>query len=412
MHILWIKTELLHPVDKGGRIRTYQMLRALARLHEVTYLTLDDGTAAPDALARASEYCTRVEAVPFAPPPKGSVGFYTALLRNLVSPLPYAIARYEVPALRDRLRTLCSSTNVDVVVCDFLAPSINVPDDLGVPVVLFQHNVEAMIWERHAHVATHPLRKWYMGEQWRRMKRFEASECRRVDSVVAVSPQDAEVFRRDYGVTEVPDVPTGVDTDYFVRQPSVQRKPGTMVFTGSMDWMPNEDGIAWFVDSTLPHIRAAIPTAALTIVGRNPTAKVKALQSSDGSVTVTGSVPDVRPYLASHQLFIVPLRVGGGTRLKIYEGMTMGLPTVSTTIGAEGLPVLNGEHIVLADDPASFAHECIALLNDPARCEQMGTAADLYVRDQFGWDGVAKRFAEFCRAAIPVAPDSLSVMKA
>lgn len=412
MHILWIKTELLHPVDKGGRIRTYQMLRALARQHEVTYLTLDDGTAATDALARASEYCTRVEAVPFAPPPKGSVGFYTALLGNLLSQLPYAIARYEVPALRDRLRALCRSTNVDVVVCDFLAPSINVPDDLGVAVVLFQHNVEAMIWERHAHVATHPLRKWYMGEQWRRMKRFEASECRRVDSVVAVSPQDAEVFRRDYGVTEVPDVPTGVDTDYFVRQPSVQRKPGTMVFTGSMDWMPNEDGIAWFVDSILPRIRAAIPTAALTIVGRNPTAKVKALQSSDGSVTVTGSVPDVRPYLASHQLFIVPLRVGGGTRLKIYEGMTMGLPTVSTTIGAEGLPVQNGEHIVLADDPASFAHECVALLNDPARCEQMGTAADLYVRDQFGWDGVAKRFAEFCRAAIPAARDSLSVMKA
>jgi sugar transferase (PEP-CTERM/EpsH1 system associated) len=406
MHILWIKTELLHPVDKGGRIRTYQMLRALASQHEVTYVALDDGTAAPDALAKAREYCTRVEVVPFTPAVKGTLGFYSALLRNVVSPLPYAIARYEVPALRRRLRRLCREHKVDVVVCDFLAPSINVPDDLGVPVVLFQHNVEAMIWERHAQVATHPVKKAYMTEQWRRMKHFEAAECRRVTSVVAVSAQDAEVFRRDYGVAEVPDVPTGVDTDYFVRQPEVARTPGSMVFTGSMDWMPNEDGIGWFVEAILPRIRAAIPTATLTIVGRNPTPKVRALHAPDAGVSVTGSVPDVRPYLASHQLFIVPLRVGGGTRLKIYEGMTMGLPTVSTTIGAEGLPVVDGEHLVLADEPEAFAQACIALLNDPARSESMGNAADSYVREHFGWDGVAKRFAEFCQAAIPAVPAS------
>lgn len=412
MHILWIKTELLHPVDKGGRIRTYQMLRALARQHEVTYLTLDDGTAAPDAIARATEYCARVEVVPFTPPAKGSAGFYAALLGNLLSPLPYAIARYEVPALRERLRTICRERKVDVVVCDFLAPSINVPDDLGVPVILFQHNVEAMIWERHAQVATHPLKKAYMTEQWRRMKRFEAAECRRVSSVVAVSTQDADVFRRDYGVAVVPDVPTGVDTEYFVRQPDVVRKAGSMVFTGSMDWMPNEDGISWFVESILPKIRAQLPDATLTIVGRNPTAKVRALHAPAAGVTVTGSVPDVRPYLASHQLFIVPLRVGGGTRLKIYEGMTMGLPTVSTTIGAEGLPVVDGEHLVLADDPESFASACIALLRDPMQARAMGDAADGYVRQQFGWDGVARRFAEFCQAVIPAAPTSLTGMQA
>jgi polysaccharide biosynthesis protein PslH len=412
MHILWIKTELLHPVDKGGRIRTYQMLRALASQHEVTYVTLDDGTAAPDAMAKATEYCARVEVVPFAPPAKGSLGFYAALLGNLVSPLPYAIARYEVPALRERLRRICRERNVDVVVCDFLAPSINVPDDLGVPVVLFQHNVEAMIWERHAQVATHPVKKAYMTEQWRRMTRFEAAECRRVSSVVAVSAQDAEVFRRDYGVDEVPDVPTGVDTAYFVRQPQVARTPGSLVFTGSMDWMPNEDGIGWFVEAILPRIRSAVPDATLTIVGRNPTAKVRALHHPTAGVTVTGSVPDVRPYLASHQVFIVPLRVGGGTRLKIYEGMTMGLPTVSTTIGAEGLPVVDGAHLLLADDPESFANACVALIRDPARASAMGAAADVYVREHFGWDGVAKRFAEICQAAIPAAPASLLFSKA
>ena len=130
LHIVWIKTELLHPVDKGGRIRTYQMLRALARQHRLTYLALDDGTAAPDAVARATEYCERVEVVPFAPPAKGSPAFWLDLVRNLASPLPYAVAKYDVPALRERLRAIVARGDVDVVVCDFLAPSANVPDGL------------------------------------------------------------------------------------------------------------------------------------------------------------------------------------------------------------------------------------------------------------------------------------------
>lgn len=406
MHILWIKTELLHPVDKGGRIRTYQMLRALARQHRLTYLTLDDGTAAPDAVARATEYCERVEVVPFTPPPKGSAGFWTALARNALSTLPYAVARYEVPALRDRLRALCAKGDVDVVVCDFLAPSINVPSDLGVPVVLFQHNVEAMIWERHAQVAVHPVKKAYMASQWRRMKRFEAAECRRFDSVVAVSAQDADYFRREYGVRRTADVPTGVDTEFFQPGDPGLRRDGAMVFVGSMDWLPNEDGILWFAETMLPRIRAAVPHATLSIVGRNPTARVQALHDPAQGVTVTGSVPDVRPHLASASVCIVPLRVGGGTRLKIYEGMAMALPTVSTAIGAEGLPVVDGEHLLIGDEPATFADRCIELLRDPARAVRMGAAADAYVRTHFGWDGVARRFAELCAEVVPSATRS------
>ena len=412
MHILWLKAELLHPVDKGGRIRTYQMLRALTRQHEVTYLTLDDGTAAPDAVEKAREYCTHVEVVPFTPPPKASLSFFLALFGNLWSPLPYVQARYEVPAMRRRLQEICATRKIDVVVCDFLTPALNVPDDLGVPIVLFQHNVEAMIWERYAQVASNPIKRAYMREQWRRMQRFESAMCHRVDGVVAVSALDSAVMRRDYSLAEVPDVPTGVDTEYFVRESESKRVPASMVFTGSMDWMPNEDGIAWFVEMILPRVRAAVPDATLTIVGRNPTPKVRALSNVGAGVRVTGSVPDVRPYLAEAQVFIVPLRVGGGTRLKIYEGMTMGLPTVSTTIGAEGLPVVDGKHLLLADDPDTFAAACIALLRDPVRCRAMGDAADQYVRQNFGWDGVAHRFAELCQAAIPAATETLSVVNA
>jgi sugar transferase (PEP-CTERM/EpsH1 system associated) len=400
VHILWIKTELLHPVDKGGRIRTYQMLRALRRRHRVTYLTLDDGAAAPDAAERAAEYCHELLRVPFAPPAKGSPAFFLDLARNVLSPLPYAVARYRSAALRAAIVERCRRGDVDVVVCDFLAPSLDVPDGLGVPTVLFQHNVEAMIWERHAQVAANPVKRLYMREQWRRMRRHERAECRRFDHVVAVSPQDAEVFRRDYGLSSVSDVPTGVDTDFFRPSGAEAREPHGLVFTGSMDWMPNEDAIHFFVGQILPPLRARVPDVTLTVVGRNPPAGIRALADADPAIRVTGSVPDVRPYIERAAAFVVPIRVGGGTRLKIFEAMAMERPVVSTTIGAEGLPVRDGVDAVLADEPQAFADAVAALLLDPARGAEIGQAAAAAVRADYGWDGVAERFARLCAATI------------
>lgn len=404
MKILWLKTELLHPVDKGGRIRTYAMLREIAKQHEVTYLTLDDGRAAPDAVAKAAEYCARLERVTFDPPERGGVRFYADLLRNVFSSLPYAISRYRSRAFEGRVRELVEDGDFDVLVCDFLTPAVNLPRDPRVPTVLFQHNVEAEIWRRHTDVRTNPIARAYFGEQFRRMRAFEADECRRFDLVVAVSDSDARHFANEYGVEGVVDIPTGVDIEYFT--PAVDaspRKPGELVFTGSMDWMPNEDGIRWFADSVLPLIRSQVPEASLTVVGRNPPASIVALGARDNGVTVTGRVPDVRPYLESGSVFVVPLRVGGGTRLKIYEGMSMGLPVVSTTIGAEGLPLVEGEHLFLADDAQGFADACVRLLNDPDRATGLGEHGAAYVRSQFSWSSVAARFVELCDSVRPAA---------
>jgi sugar transferase (PEP-CTERM/EpsH1 system associated) len=396
MHILWIKTELLHPVDKGGRIRTYNMLRELKREHRVTYVTLDDGTAAPDAAERALEYCDELVRVPFAVAPRRSPRFFAELLGNLASRLPYAIARWRSPALTRAVEALCLKGDVDVVVCDFLAPSVNVPAGLSAPTVLFQHNVEAVIWERHAQVAGNPLARWYMREQWRRMRRFEQAECRRFDHVVAVSPQDAEAFRRDYGVVSVSDVPTGVDTEYFRPSGAEARAPRDLVFTGSMDWLPNEDAILWFAEAILPLVRARVPDVTLTVVGRNAPARIRALGESDPAIRVTGSVPDVRPYIERAALFVVPIRVGGGTRLKIFEAMAMERAVVSTRVGAEGLPVRDGVDGLLRDDPAAFADAVVELLHDPARADGIGRAAAAMVRANYGWEGVAAQFAAAC----------------
>jgi polysaccharide biosynthesis protein PslH len=238
----------------------------------------------------------------------------------------------------------------------------------------------------------------------------EREQCLRFDHVVAVSEEDAAVFRREYGVQRVSSVPTGVDTDFFRPSGVVTQRPSSIVFTGSMDWMPNEDGMEHFVAEILPRIEQAVPEVTVTIVGRNPTARVKALAEGRPSITVTGTVPDVRPFLESAAVVVVPLRIGGGTRIKIYEAMGMERAVVSTTIGAEGLDVTDGEHIVLADDPKAFADAVIALLRAPDRAARIGQAAAAHVRAHFGWASVAEQFAERCSAAASHSARPSSVM--
>ena len=397
MHILWIKTELLHPVDKGGRIRTYQMLRALRQQHQVTYLTLDDGSAAPDAAEKASEYADTLIRIPFRSAPKRSGRFWGELAMNLGSRLPYAVAKYRSPELTRAIRQVLRGGDVDVVVCDFLAPSLNVPDGLGVPTVLFQHNVEAEIWRRHFEVRSNPLARSYFRRQWQRMERFEQAECRRFDRVIAVSEQDAALMRTAYGVPHVAAVPTGVDTEYFSPSGNVRREPRHLVFTGSMDWLPNEDGIRWFVTEILPRLKTLVPDVTVTIVGRHPPEAIRALAERDPSVRVTGTVPDVRPYIESAAGFIVPLRIGGGTRLKIFEAMAMECPVVSTSVGAEGLPVRDGEHLLLADSADDFARAAADLLLKPAEARTLAQAAAALVRDSHAWHRVAGEFAALCQ---------------
>jgi glycosyltransferase involved in cell wall biosynthesis len=314
------------------------------------------------------------------------------LLANTVSALPYAVAKYRSPPLRQAIERAARERGVDVVVCDFLAPSQNVPDGLPCRTVLFQHNVEAAIWRRHADVRTNPLARAYFREQWRRMRRFEGSECRRFGRVVAVSHADAEMLEREYGLVGVADVPTGVDIDYFRPGPGATREPHDIVFTGSMDWMPNEDGIAWFTSAVLPRIHDVMPDATLTVVGRNPPAAIQELARRDQRVRVTGTVPDVRPFMDRASAFVVPLRVGGGTRLKIYEAMAMECPLVSTTIGAEGLPVEHGRHLLIADDPGSFANAVLDLLSNKSLAHTMGSTAARWVREHYSWDRAAAEF--------------------
>jgi polysaccharide biosynthesis protein PslH len=264
----------------------------------------------------------------------------------------------------------------------------NVPAHLPCPSVLFTHNVEAEIWRRHADTARSPLRKALLSAQWRRTVRLERDAVRRFDLVLAVSDTDRRTLLQAYGPLRQPVhvVPTGVDTQYFADVAGPVR-PRHMVFTGSMDWLPNEDALLYFVRDVLPLIRREEPEATVAIVGRAPTPAVVKLGSEYG-VEVTGRVDDVRPHMAAGAVYIVPLRIGGGTRLKIFEAMAMGKPVVSTTIGAEGLPVEPGADVVIADSPGMFADAVVRLFRSQEERTRIGEAGRRLVAEQYDWSAV------------------------
>ncbi len=394
MRILWLGANLLLPLDKGGKLRTWHLLRHVAKRHEITYVSFAAPATPETELQGMREVASRVETVERSEAGKDGFRFYADVARHLASPLPYAVAKYRSRRYSALVARLLDEVPFDLVVSDFLVPAVNLPRELPCPSVVFTHNVEAEIWRRHREAESNRLRKKLLEQQWGRMLRFEGDTLARFDLVLTVSEVDKDTIDRLYPNVRSRKqvVPTGVDIEYFA--PSLDRpEPGRLVFTGSMDWLPNEDAMLHFASEVLPKIRQLAPGTTLSIVGRSPTAAIRRLGSEPG-IEVTGSVPDVRPWIAKASVYIVPLRIGGGTRLKIFEAMAMGKPVVSTTVGAEGLPVEDGVNIVLADGAGDFARAVARLLGDPALGERLGQSArDLMVK-RCDWSVVAADLEE------------------
>lgn len=393
MKILWVKTDFLHPTTRGGQIRTLEMLRQLHKHHEVHYVAFADPSN-PEGLRRCSEYSSHAYPVAHQVVSKRSPKFALELVEGLFAEYPVAGTRYRSQAMRDTISRLTAEHDFDARICDFLTPSINIDDMHGW--VLFQHNVETVIWERHAQSGRTPLHRAYFSRQARRMLAWERSVCRASAHVVAVSKVDEQMMRQRFGITETSSVATGVDLDFF-KPPAAAQPCYDLVFLGSMDWMPNIDGTQWFLSEVLPLIRAQKPDVRFAIVGRNPPGALSA-QANGSSIIVTGTVPDVRPYLWESAISIVPLRVGGGTRLKIFEAMAAGTPVVSTTIGAEGLPVGHGDTIRIADTAVSFARECLDLLENPSARATMSRNALSLIQANFSWAQVTRHFEDTLRS--------------
>jgi polysaccharide biosynthesis protein PslH len=399
MKILWVKADKLLPVQNGGNIRTYHVLRYLSARHELTFYSYYGG--APDADYERELRRQLPGAVAVCTGKRELSGAARGLdyLAHLGAHPPYAVSRFAHPEVQKQIQTWFREQRFDVAVCDFLDAAVNFPGSLTTPSVLFQHNVESEIWRRHADTAGNPVKKMTYAAEFRKMLRYERAAVCKFQHVIAVSENDRSLMTQWVDGDRITVVPTGVDLAEYHPAPAELNpnppSPPLITFVGAMDWEPNVDGVEFFCGEVWPAIRAEVPEARLRIVGRNPDRRVQkwASDSTHNSIEVTGRVPSVVEHLQQSAVVIVPLRIGGGTRLKIYEAMATAKAVVSTTVGAEGLDVHHGRDIILADDARSFAQAVIMLLRDPQlRRRYEKAAAETAAR--YDWPAIGERFTQ------------------
>jgi len=403
MRIVWVKMGGLWPATTGGRVRSLNTISELARGHQVTVITTHNHGDDPDGLKQQLSSCERVVSVPYDVPKRGSAAFVGAVARSWFSHYPVDLWKWRVPAVRHAVREALADGNVDLCVADFLFAAANVPrrarqtSGRTVPVLLFEHNVEYLIWQRLANLETTAWKRALFEMEWRKVRACEADACRRAALTVTVSEDDRLRLEELAGIRAV-SIPTGVNTNYFTPRRDIE-VPGRLVFSGSMDWHPNEDAVCYFADEIFPRVRAEVPNASFTIVGRHPSARVRHLAARPG-ITVTGTLDDVRPSIGEGSVYVVPLRAGSGTRIKIFEALSMAKAVVSTSVGAEGLALQSGRHFLAADTAHEFAHAVIRLLRDPARRRLLGDAGRALVEANYSWSKVARQFEAHCEEVV------------
>jgi polysaccharide biosynthesis protein PslH len=390
--LLFVSPRFLFPMDQGGKIRSGNILRGLkGGAFDVTLAS----PAPPDHARYAVDIaaaCDRFLSWPEQKPSRWR------RLAALASSLPVAAATDRSAAgsavIRDAL-----ADRPDVVVVDFPHADVLMPARIDVASVMFTHNVEAEIFERHVKRTT-GLWRLVWADQSRKMARLEQQSLSRYDTVIAVSERDRDVLAKRYRLPVAEAIDTGVDLDFFaMNPPDAAPGPdgGTLIFTATMSWAANIDGIHFLLDEVFPLLMRARPKLRAVIIGRDPPAALADKIRERGlNVTLTGFVDDIRPYVARANVYVIPLFVGSGTRIKAFEAMAMGRPVVSTTLGMEGLDVTDGENFVRADDAAAFARSILTLMGDGAMRARIAGAARRLMEERFSWSRVARQFEAIC----------------
>jgi polysaccharide biosynthesis protein PslH len=384
--ILYLAHLLPWPLSGGAQIKSYHTLQALSEHYDITMLALirrEDERAHLETLA---PLC--VGGMTTFHLPRGGV---KNKLRDVWYALKALITQQSFLIIRDYQANLWQKMHETEFLSDFAAIHVDhlqmmpfVPENIKIPVVLDQHNAEFLIPKRLSETVTNPLMRWYAGGEWRRLQRFEATACERATVTLVVSEEDRALLAPLAPKASIVVYPIGVDTAFFAPQERVA-EPNTILSIGTMYWPPNVDAMVYFCGEILPLIREKYPKITVNIVGPKPVASIVQLGVADPNIHVTGFVDDVREFAKTCGVFIVPLRSGSGMRVKILTALAMGLPVVSTTVGAEGIEVVDGTHVLLADTPRDFADAVLSLLENPDRADALGRAGCALMHTKYSW---------------------------
>ena len=386
MKILFLSITIPYPPTDGGRIRVMNLLKQIAKKNEVTLLALETEPTDREGVAHLHRLGVEVELVPH-PPHLPPLTVRTGI-RALLKRKPITVARYDLPVFRQKLHSVLAERSFDLVHYEMLHAAQYVVET-DIPRVLSQQNVDSHIWGRLCEQTQHPIRKLLFWWQKRSFARYERTMSPKFNVVTCVSEIDRDLLQGACPDQPIEVIPNGVDTVLYQPDPDAE-EPATLIYTGSMDWYPNEDAVVYFADEILPKIQAEHPDVQFYIVGKSPTERVEQLAQQQG-VIVTGRVDEIKPYIGRATVYVVPLRIGGGTRLKILEAAAMGKAVVSTQVGAEGLHLVDGEAIFIADNPSRFADAVNRLIADPALRRQIGAAGRQHVEAEYDWQRIGER---------------------
>ncbi|MGO9112638.1 MAG: glycosyltransferase [Thermoguttaceae bacterium] len=392
LHVVVVDEELPYPPNSGKRIRTLNLLLPLASRHRIAYLAYPNADPCETREATAFLHSQNIQTmlVPRALPGKSGLGFYGRLAWNLVSPLPYSVQVHNSRALRRAIRDYALRNRVDLWQSEW-TPYVHSLAAAGVrPWIVIAHNVESLIWRRYCETETNLLKRWYIRRQWKKFECFERKVFDQASQAIFVSQPDAALAREQFAARRSAVVDNGVDVRHY-QTDGRPRDPHTILFLGSLDWRPNLDAVRSLLDRIFPALRDRVPDAQLLVVGRKPPRWLVDRAAQVPGVELHADVADVRPYLWRCTVMAVPLRIGGGSRLKILEALAADCPVVSTKVGAEGLCLEPGRHFLqidaIDDMPAALA-QCLC---DPQAIRQMTSLGRQVVATRYDWSVLAER---------------------
>lgn len=399
MKILFVTPRLPLPADTGAKIRTFNLLKNAARNNQVSLLSFyqEENDKAVNEL-------------------KG-LGIETYLVRakdkiklsTIFGELPVSIEKYFSEEMKDKIKELITNENFDLVHFDHLHMGQYRGCINGLPCVLDEHNVESVLLQRCAAIEKSLIKKLLFKSQSKKMASFEGNLVSKFTKCLTVSDNDKErLLKMSGSKANVEVIPNGVDTEYFSKEIASVAPSGlprndeedSLVFTGSMDWLPNSDAVIYFTKEILPLIWKENSKVKFYVVGKGASKEMLALTKSDDRIIVTGKVDDVRPYIARSKVFVVPIRIGGGTRLKILEAMAMSKTVISTTIGAEGIACTQNKDIILRDSAEDFSQAVLELLKNEPKQRSLGMAGRKLVCDNYDWKIISQKLENIYRQVV------------
>ena len=395
MRLLFLSITVPVPATDGGRLRVLNLLKQVAQRNRVTFLALEtqptdgEGIEYLRSLGIEAHLVPHADGLPFVSLRSGS----QAVLKRE----PLTITRYDVPSFRQAFQSLVETDSFDLIHYEMFHTGLYHLKTNAKSLLSLQ-NVDSHIWRRLREQTSNPLRKCVFWTQECTFRRYERTMSSRFDLVACASEVDRELMEEICPGLSADVIPNGVDIELY--QPSHEDEEETaLIYTGSMDWFPNEDAAIYFIEEILPTIQTRYPNLKFYVVGQLPSKRLKRYGDRPG-VVVTGRVDDVKPYIARATVYVVPLRIGGGTRLKILEALAMGKAVVSTSVGAEGLNLRTGDEIMIADESATFADGVLQLMENGCMRRGLGDNGRRRVETEYDWRQIGEKLQGLYEAMV------------